>query len=729
MADGFDQSETVARGRARVALPERYYLEHFCEMLTFVEQHYGAVLGPDAAAFVAAFPTLSLDERCLYTRLVGRRGRVFRRSSLAYSEIDDIDTATDGLLQRRWLCAPESEHLDAVLALMKRGEILAWLRAHVPGVARSLKKADYAAMVREHCDRAAFVAAVGGADMLVRRHTEVVRYLAFLYFGENRAGLAAFTMRDLGLIRARRPSADYEPRFADVDEAQSCFFYATAVADLSQAPQSAGHMADPTQWPAPIGTAALKLRDRLALAIGRNAERAENPTLAVAAYRVGATGDCLQSAVRLLIASGDRHEARALIDAALDAPRSDDERVVAEDLLARKFGAKRTSARTDCLRDSEIIDADQSLLGSPEEAVAAHFKRQGLQAVRVENRLWRALFGLIFWDELNGAATHSPFDAMPAPLADGSFGRRYAETVAVKLGLCDDPSALVRALTKTAVANYGKSNGVFRWRSDTLELLVDLVRAAPSGAIRHVIAALAEDFVGRRHGWPDLLLIDGDRVEFVEVKAEGDQLRRSQWQRLELLKAAGFEARIVRVRWTVDPAQCFVVVDVETTGGRGEHHRVTELGAVRVRDGQIVARYQTLLHPQRAIPPAISRLTGITETMVAQAPTFAEIADDFERFLADAIFVAHNVAFDYRFVRQEFARLGRSFRAPKLCTCAGMRRFFPGQRSYSLRALCDAFQIPLRQHHRALCDAEAATELLFLINDKRAELVAAGEAV
>jgi DNA polymerase-3 subunit epsilon len=94
--------------------------------------------------------------------------------------------------------------------------------------------------------------------------------------------------------------------------------------------------------------------------------------------------------------------------------------------------------------------------------------------------------------------------------------------------------------------------------------------------------------------------------------------------------------------------------------------------------------------------------------------------------MEDAIFVAHNVNFDYGFVSREYARLGRSFRHPKLCTCASMRRLYPGLSSYSLGALCNEFQIPLKQHHRALCDAEAAAELLFLVNEKRAESLAAG---
>jgi len=176
----------------------------------------------------------------------------------------------------------------------------------------------------------------------------------------------------------------------------------------------------------------------------------------------------------------------------------------------------------------------------------------------------------------------------------------------------------------------------------------------------------------------------------------------------------------VRIRWILDPDQSYVVVDVETTGGRGDQHRITEIGAVKIRNGEVVDRFQTLLNPQRAIPTGITRLTGISADMVADAPLFADVADEFAALMQDGIFVAHNVDFDYGFVAAEYKRLGRAFRHPKLCTCSSMRKLYPGYKSYSLAALCENHGIELREHHRALCDAEAAAELLLLINEKRA---------
>jgi DNA polymerase-3 subunit epsilon len=112
-------------------------------------------------------------------------------------------------------------------------------------------------------------------------------------------------------------------------------------------------------------------------------------------------------------------------------------------------------------------------------------------------------------------------------------------------------------------------------------------------------------------------------------------------------------------------------------------------------------------------------ITGISNEMVEDAPRFSEVAESFAAFARDAIFVAHNVRFDYGFLQKEFQRLNMSFTRPCMCTIQGMRKNFPGLQSYSLKNLTQHFQIPLNNHHRALCDAKAAAELLFLINGKR----------
>ncbi len=156
----------------------------------------------------------------------------------------------------------------------------------------------------------------------------------------------------------------------------------------------------------------------------------------------------------------------------------------------------------------------------------------------------------------------------------------------------------------------------------------------------------------------------------------------------------------------------FTVIDLETTGAVHKYGKITEI-ALYVHNGTAVTgSYATLINPEMDIPLPISRLTGITNDMVAGAPRFFEIARDIVELTAGRIFVAHNVNFDYGFLREEFRRLGYVFTRKRLCTVQLARKMYPGLPSYSLGVLCSTLGIPLENRHRAQGDA-MATVLLF----------------
>lgn len=171
----------------------------------------------------------------------------------------------------------------------------------------------------------------------------------------------------------------------------------------------------------------------------------------------------------------------------------------------------------------------------------------------------------------------------------------------------------------------------------------------------------------------------------------------------------------------------YAVVDIETTGGNAVEHRIIEI-AIFIHDGNaIVDSYQSLVNPGKKIPPFITSLTGIDDDMVADAPCFEDIADEVLKFTEDKIFVAHNVNFDYSFVRKEFATLNIDFVRKKLCTVRLSRKLIPGMKSYSLGNLCTARNIIIEDRHRAHGDAEATAKLLtqLLAKENAAEVLTA----
>jgi len=128
----------------------------------------------------------------------------------------------------------------------------------------------------------------------------------------------------------------------------------------------------------------------------------------------------------------------------------------------------------------------------------------------------------------------------------------------------------------------------------------------------------------------------------------------------------------------------YAVVDIETTGGNPIYHDITEIAIIIMDKNRVIDEYTTLVRPKQLIPAFITSLTGITNEMVRDAPTFEEIADTVDKMLSDNIFVAHNVNFDYGFIKKQFAELQRPFNHKKLCTVRLSRKLITGLNKYSL---------------------------------------------
>ncbi|MBC8048109.1 MAG: 3'-5' exoribonuclease [Fimbriimonadaceae bacterium] len=155
----------------------------------------------------------------------------------------------------------------------------------------------------------------------------------------------------------------------------------------------------------------------------------------------------------------------------------------------------------------------------------------------------------------------------------------------------------------------------------------------------------------------------------------------------------------------------YAVVDIETTGGNAQYHRITEV-AVLVHDGnKIIDTFHTLINPEQFVPNFITQLTGITNEMVESSPTFKEIAEELYSILFDKIFVAHNAAFDYAFLKSLFEIHGYQFKVKRLCTVRLSRKIFPGYKSYSLGKFSNELGIEINGRHRAYGDAAATAEI------------------
>jgi len=149
-----------------------------------------------------------------------------------------------------------------------------------------------------------------------------------------------------------------------------------------------------------------------------------------------------------------------------------------------------------------------------------------------------------------------------------------------------------------------------------------------------------------------------------------------------------------------------VFLDIETTGGSPLGSRITEIGAVRVEDDKVVGTFNELVNPEQHVPSFITKMTGISDDMLWDAPLFRGIADDLELFLDGAIFVAHNVNFDYSFIKAAYGEIGARFNMDRLCTARLSRRLYPDQPRHNLDTIIERHGFVVKDRHRALDDAK-----------------------
>ena len=168
----------------------------------------------------------------------------------------------------------------------------------------------------------------------------------------------------------------------------------------------------------------------------------------------------------------------------------------------------------------------------------------------------------------------------------------------------------------------------------------------------------------------------------------------------------------------------FVVFDLETTGAKAPPCRITEIGAYKVENCELVGEFHTLVNPEVPIPPFITSLTGISDDMVRDAPRFSEVVDDFLRFIGDSVLVAHNSPFDLGFLNHEISLVHDECRVgnPALCTVQLSRRLLPDIENHKLKTVASYYSVDLINHHRASDDARATAKifinLLKMLNEQ-----------
>lgn len=161
----------------------------------------------------------------------------------------------------------------------------------------------------------------------------------------------------------------------------------------------------------------------------------------------------------------------------------------------------------------------------------------------------------------------------------------------------------------------------------------------------------------------------------------------------------------------------FVAVDIETTGLNPSQERIIEIGAVKVRNGEIVDTFDVLINPERSLSSFITELTGITDEMLKDAPDIHTALEQFLVFAGEEVLLGHHISFDYSFLKKNIINMGGQFERYGIDTLKIAREFLPNLEKRSLTSLCAYYGIHNAHAHRACDDAMATTELYFRLKE------------
>ena len=166
----------------------------------------------------------------------------------------------------------------------------------------------------------------------------------------------------------------------------------------------------------------------------------------------------------------------------------------------------------------------------------------------------------------------------------------------------------------------------------------------------------------------------------------------------------------------------FSIIDIETTGQSYKNGKITEIAIYQHNGQEVTDSFSTLINPEMDIPFFITELTGINNEMVRTAPKFYQVAKKIIEMTIGRTFVAHNASFDYKFIKEEYARLGYNYHRKTMCTVKLSRKLLPGHPSYSLGKLCADLGIEINGRHRATGDALATARLFDILVERNDSL-------
>jgi hypothetical protein len=546
------------------ALHPLYYQDNFEQLCATVWEQYEDLLEQREKEFYDRYQSLDTSARCLYIRLVSRRGPLFRSEQLSYPELGDLQTvipqlAAIGLLQR-----VESPQPELLLPILRKDELLQIYSAQLDG-RKTQRKADLQAYLLVTLEPDQLVLAwrdKKGPDccLLEVGYRDCVELLQLLFFGNRRQNLTEFVLSELGVVRYWDYSLDRAYRLFESRQQIDDYLL---LGELRERYDEALENGDREAVLAAVdpllvqeeSTLLVQRRDRLRNRVARQLERYAQWSQALSLYRCSKLHPARERQVRILQGM-DRYKAALKLCKTMEAePWCEEER----DFLRRQVPLLQKKLGQPCRPvDKDLFVEERLRLArsdNVEQAAADHYGRTWDHACYVENTLVNGAFGLALWEQiflpLPGAFVN-PFQSAPLDMSSPDFYSRRRAAIDVRLqGLADGD--LQAELLEAYDRYFEISNRWVNWRYLPRELLQEALRLIPAHHWLSMWHRILFDPRANRSGFPDLLVLDTERGYcFIEIKGPGDQLQLNQKRWLRFFQQQGIPAKVAWVQWSDD---------------------------------------------------------------------------------------------------------------------------------------------------------------------------------
>ncbi len=542
-------------------LPPKYYQTNFEYLLSFVKDKYKSLLIEPEWRFLRKYYSLPNDSQCLFIRFTNRKGLFFKKKSLKYEEIENLDFQLKILIEKGFVSELNFEdhknYLSDIIYVLTKADLLSFfdLKSY-----KNLKKEQLAEQLKISYSPEEIFKVLAKTSELVKMNFELeVSFLRFLFFGNKYMDMTEFVLRDLGLIQYYQHSDDHlVARFETRKEAEdkwmiSEFFLVFEELKSTQSPVEILDWYQNTQQSLQeLSTVAMTTWERLQLKIGKHFEQQKHFDAALEVYKNVNAVPSRERAVRCLAKIGYVEEAKALCHQMTINPQNADEQFFAEYFVKNLEGKKNKKQTTEFIKNASEITVDNLYIHQVELGAIEHFRDAGFEAAFSENHTWRSLFGLAFWEIIfdpSLVAFHHPFQRRPSDLHLPDFYQKRGENIRQHLESFETKDDFLTYLWENYRQNEGIANAFVIWLPEIWELVRVMVTHIEWQNLKVILIKIAENIVENSRGLPDLLVWNQNGLELIEIKSPNDALSNQQLFWLRFFNEIGVKASVLRVRF------------------------------------------------------------------------------------------------------------------------------------------------------------------------------------